>query len=490
MQPLGNLLTDAPPYPKDAVSAHPFTGGETRARERLEHLIKTGCMSAYKDTRNGLIGADFSTKLSAYLALGCVSARQVHAELVDFEDGNNAAYEQGKGYGQGENEGTRGVRFELLWRDYMRLCTEKFGYKLFRLRGFREDATYNHKKWKTGKPEKAAADQDPSSEGIQKIIKRLLEGSTGMGLIDASQRELFHTGYTSNRARQNVASFLAKHLDIDWRYGAEWYEMLLIDYDVSSNWSNWQYVAGVGNDPRGDARIFNPVKQAFDYDKQGEYVRMWVPEAKPLEKMENVFQPCTASKEDLEKAGIANHIMVTHPIKRIEFTVDRKPKAPRKSFNRRRGQGRGARRGGGNGGNQGNGGNGPNGAQNGGPQSNGGHGPNQNGNGYQQNGRNRQQAPGTNGDYPNGGYGPGGHSIPANNANNYPQQQFGDSQWFNNGWSGHGARGFNGGGYRGRGGRGGRANYNGNGRGGFGGQYGGYAPPPQQFYSQQMGPGI
>jgi hypothetical protein len=151
-----------------------------------------------------------------------------------------------------------------------------------------------------------------------------------MGLIDASQRELFHTGYTSNRARQNVASFLAKHLEIDWRYGAEWYEMMLVDYDVSSNWSNWMYVAGVGNDPRGEARIFNPVKQAYDYDREGEYVRMWVPEVRTMEKIENVFQICTASPDDLERFGLTSHIMVTDPIKKIDFSVDKKPRTSRK----------------------------------------------------------------------------------------------------------------------------------------------------------------
>lgn len=336
LKPLTGLLTHPPRVSDEAISAHPFKGGETRVLARVEHLIKTGAMSDYKETRNGLIGEDFSTKFSAYLALGCISARQIHEELVKLEDGNSAKYASAKGYGKGENDGTRGVRFELLWRDYMRLCTKKFGSKLFSLEGFRQDSDYT-KKWKTANKNVASPDQKPSPEQVSGIIKRFLEGSTGMGLIDASQRELFHTGYTSNRARQNVASFLSKHLGIDWRYGAEWYEMLLVDYDVSSNWSNWQYVAGVGNDPRGDARIFNPVKQAFDYDKNGDYVRNWVPEVKQLEKPENLFQPSTASKDDLEKAGLSHHIMVTDPVKRIEFTVDRKPKGTRKPFQRRRG---------------------------------------------------------------------------------------------------------------------------------------------------------
>lgn len=139
------------------------------------------------------------------------------------------------------------MRFELLWRDYFRLATRKFGPRLFRVGGFKNDTSYS---WKS--PQK---DKD-----VQAKVTRFLEGTTGTGFIDASMRELFLTGYTSNRLRQNVASFLAKHLGIDWRIGAEWYECLLADYDLSSNWGNWQYNAGVGNDPR-EARVFNPVKQ-------------------------------------------------------------------------------------------------------------------------------------------------------------------------------------------------------------------------------------
>ncbi|UNI24262.1 Deoxyribodipyrimidine photo-lyase [Purpureocillium takamizusanense] len=345
IQPLGDIVRNAPPYPDGAESAHPFQGGESHAQKRLRHLIKSGAMSSYKETRNGLLGLDFSTKLSAYLALGCVSARFVHEELLKLEDGTDPEYEKAPGYGQGESDGTAAVRFELLWRDYMRLCMAKFGQKLFRQSGFTQGDKYD-KTWKTANKHEAKHDQDPSPDKIARILERFEEGTTGMGLIDASQRELFHTGYTSNRARQNSASFLSKHLGIDWRYGAEWYEMLLVDFDVSSNWANWQYMAGVGNDPRGDARIFNPVKQAFDYDKDGTYVRTWVPELKDLEKPENVFQAWTASSSDLEQHGLANNIMVTDPIKRIDFTVDRKPKGSRRSFPRRRGPGRGGRRGG------------------------------------------------------------------------------------------------------------------------------------------------
>jgi deoxyribodipyrimidine photo-lyase len=90
-------------------------------------------------------------------------------------------------------------------------------------------------------------------------------------------RELAATGFMSNRGRQNVASFLTKNLGIHWHMGAEWFESLLIDYDVCSNWGNWNYTAGVGNDARG-FRFFNILKQSKDYDPQGEYVKHWLPE--------------------------------------------------------------------------------------------------------------------------------------------------------------------------------------------------------------------
>ncbi|KAG8415359.1 hypothetical protein J3458_009214 [Metarhizium acridum] len=346
VKPLEHIMDNPPKRPEDATDGHPFTGGETSGWARLRHLGKSSAMTSYKDTRNGLVGVDYSLKLSAYLSLGCLTARQIHEELLKLEDGTDEQYKDAVGYGEGENDGTKGIRFELLWRDYMRLCTAKFGRKLFRLSGFRQDRSYD-KKWKTANEEKAASEQEPPPAQISKILERFQNGTTGMGIIDASQRELFHTGYTSNRARQNAASFFSKHLEIDWRYGAEWYEMMLVDYDVSSNWANWQYVAGTGNDPRGDARTFNPVKQAFDYDKEGTYVRMWVPELQGLEKLENIFQVCTAEAAELERCGLSENIMVTDPVKKIDFYVDRKPRATRRPYNnKRRGQPRGGRRGG------------------------------------------------------------------------------------------------------------------------------------------------
>lgn len=302
------MLKDMSPMPKGVKSAAPFHGGSKAGQARIQHLIASGSMTKYKDTRNGLLGLDFSTKLSAWLALGCITARQVHFQMLDFEDGRNDQYKGTQGYGKGENKGTAAVRFELLWRDYMRLCTRKFGPRLFKIEGFRDDDSYP---WKY--PEQDAE--------VQKAFQRFLRGTTGTGLIDASQRELWHTGYTSNRARQNVASYLAKHLGINWKLGAEWYESLLMDYDLSSNWGNWQYVAGVGNDPRGEARVFNPVKQAFDYDSQGEYVRAWVEEVRDLTEPQEIFQVWKVEPGRRKELGLEGNEMAEKPLKRIEFRV-------------------------------------------------------------------------------------------------------------------------------------------------------------------------
>ncbi|KKY15794.1 putative cryptochrome dash [Phaeomoniella chlamydospora] len=290
-------------------------GGSKAANDRLNHIIRSTSASSYKDTRNGLLGDDYSTKISAYLSLGTITARQVHASLLSYEDGTDSQYSSTPGFSQGENQGTAAIRFELLWRDYMRLCTRKFGPRLFHLGGFRNDSSYP---WKS-----PLTSRDPT---LPNTITRFLLGRTGLGLIDASQLELLHTGYTSNRARQNVASFLAKHLGIDWRLGAEWYEYLLVDYDVSSNWGNWQYVSGVGNDPRGSDRKFNPVKQGIDYDSNGEYIKSWIKELRPINDVLKILQPGLLTTEEKKSLSLNGLDWVEKPLVRIEFRVEGKAK--------------------------------------------------------------------------------------------------------------------------------------------------------------------
>lgn len=269
----------------------------------------------------------------------------------------------------------------------MRLCTRKFGERLFFVDGYRQDPSAKTKfissPYSHSTKKKNAKGVDDTNTRI--TVERFITGRTGTGLIDASQRELFLTGWTSNRARQNVASYLSKHLGIDWRVGAEWYEMNLIDYDVSSNWGNWQYVAGVGNDPRGDARVFNPVKQAVDYDTNGEYVRTWVPElrdvgraSKPsadgaqqpaaatgedpakgdsLESLMGVFQAWRIPAEEKKRLGLEGIEWVEKPLIRIDFSVNRRGGGSRRGhrgdgggggghFRGRGGRGRGRGKGG------------------------------------------------------------------------------------------------------------------------------------------------
>jgi len=339
-------LSTAPCLPPNTQSAHPFEGGEKAAQTRLSHLISSGVISSYKATRNGMLGLDFSTKLSAYLAQGHITARQIHWAMVDYEEGKG----QGKdmnGYGMGENNGTAAVRFELLWRDYMRLCVRKFGARMFHIDGICDYSRSNFNGYDddtqaTHEPNRASQkkwrylnDGGDDAAKICEIFTRFRSGHTGMGLIDASNRELFLTGYTSNRARQNVASFLASHLGIDWRIGAEWYEFLLVDYDVGSNWGNWQYVSGVGNDPR-QGRVFNPVKQALDYDKEGEYIRAWVPELRGVtltrsiglnkqeidqQKLMGLYQAWRLGDWEKNRLGLKGLEWVEKPLVRIQFSV-------------------------------------------------------------------------------------------------------------------------------------------------------------------------
>lgn len=285
-----------------------------------------------------MLGLDFSTKISAFLAQGHLTARYVHWAMFEFEEGRGVG-KDADGFGEGENEGTAAVRFELLWRDYMRLCLRKFGSRMFHLYGIQNQDVKGEnkgdkKKWKQLDRSGGAGD-DP--EQTLAAVTRFRSGRTGVGLIDASNRELFVTGYTSNRARQNVASFLTSHLNIDWRIGAEWYECFLIDYDTASNWGNWQYVAGVGNDPR-QGRVFNPVKQAFDYDPRGEYIKSWVPELRSIkitrtvasgkeemdqQRLMNLFQAWRLSDWEKNNLGLKGIEWVEQPLTKIQFTVGR-----------------------------------------------------------------------------------------------------------------------------------------------------------------------
>ncbi len=113
-------------------------------------------------------------------------------------------------------------------------------------------------------------------------LKAWQQGNTGYPIVDAGMRELWHTGYMHNRVRMIVASFLTKHLLIDWRIGASWFLDTLVDADTASNSASWQWVAGCGADAAPYFRIFNPILQGEKFDPDGAYVKQWVPELRSV----------------------------------------------------------------------------------------------------------------------------------------------------------------------------------------------------------------
>lgn len=257
--------------PIDERAVLQFKGGESEGLARLDDYIWDGNhLKEYKETRNGMLGADYSSKFSPWLAHGCLSPRYIYWQVQEYEQQRV------------KNKSTYWLIFELLWRDYFRFICQKHGDRVFHLSGL-QGARFP---WKTNWEQ----------------FERWQEGTTGYPLVDANMRELAATGFMSNRGRQNVASFLTKNLAIDWRIGAEWFESQLIDYDVCSNWGNWNYTAGVGNDARG-FRYFNIEKQSRTYDIHGDYVRHWLPELASLDETK-IHKPWKLNGNQQKQFGV------------------------------------------------------------------------------------------------------------------------------------------------------------------------------------------
>lgn len=238
------LLTGRPAPPIDRRAAIVFAGGETAAAERLqEYIWRRDCLKNYFDTRNGLLGEDYSTKFSPWLALGCISTRTIYAEVQQYERQRI------------HNKSTYWLIFELLWRDFFRFYMEKYHKRLFCAGGVRNKVS--------------------SAANDSTLLDKWINGQTGSAFVDANMNELRLTGFMSNRGRQVTASYLVHDMKVSWLLGAAYFESALIDYDVYSNYGNWAYVAGVGADPRPD-RYFNTEKQAATYDADGRYRKLWL----------------------------------------------------------------------------------------------------------------------------------------------------------------------------------------------------------------------
>ncbi|MDE8349744.1 MAG: DASH family cryptochrome [Acidocella sp.] len=241
LRPHGPTQKAATPQQHLAFSDLALDGSAASALLHVERYFGSSAPQSYKQTRNGLTGSGYSTKLSPWLAVGALSPRTVFQYLKAHEAR------------RGANDSTYWIWFELLWRDYFRFWSLKHGVRLFRASGLSKLPPPGH---------------DPD------LFSAWCAGMTGHGFVDAGLRDLSATGFLSNRMRQVVASYLIHDLACDWRAGAAWFESQLIDYDVCSNHGNWLYIAGRGADPR-QGRRFNPDKQASDYDPDGAYRALW-----------------------------------------------------------------------------------------------------------------------------------------------------------------------------------------------------------------------
>lgn len=241
--PPNDLEKDSADAEIAASSGSQFVGGEGAAAAHVEAYFEGQSPLSYKQTRNELDGWTNSSKMSPWLAAGCLSARRLHRRLKDYEASN------------GGNESTYWLYFELLWREYFQWYALQHSAKLFLPAGISGgNAVY-------------AFDESR--------FDLWCKGETDWPLVNACMRQLNQTGYLSNRARQIVASVLVNELELDWRCGAGYFEQQLIDYDVASNWGNWQYIAGVGADPRG-GRHFSIDKQVQQFDASGSFVAKWL----------------------------------------------------------------------------------------------------------------------------------------------------------------------------------------------------------------------
>jgi deoxyribodipyrimidine photo-lyase len=237
-----------------------FTAGERAGLAHLADYFFSMAPSSYKKTRNALDGWQQSTKFSPYLANGNLSPSQIWVAVDRYENDHVA------------NEDTYWIKFELLWREYFQWLALSQGRSLYSFQGM--------------------ATKLPLTSFFPERFQKWCQGNTPFPIVNACMKQLNATGFMSNRGRQLAASCLVNELAVDWRYGAAYFQQQLIDHDVASNWGNWQYLAGVGADPRG-GRQFNLIKQTQTWDPDGEFVRKWQGQAseQPLDSLDAVGWP-------------------------------------------------------------------------------------------------------------------------------------------------------------------------------------------------------
>ncbi len=252
------------------LRAH-WTPGEAAAQARLTAFLDNG-ISGYTDNRDRP-DREATSRLSPHLRFGEISPRQVWyaARFAAAAERPRLAGDIAK------------FLSELGWREFCR-------HLLFDVPDMAERNLQSN------------FDAFPWTRDTR-ALKAWQRGLTGYPIVDAGMRELWHSGVMHNRVRMVVASFLVKHLLIDWRDGERWFWDTLVDADAGSNPANWQWVAGSGADAAPYFRVFNPILQGEKFDPDGAYIRRWVPELSRLPD-DLIHQPWTATPIELASAGI------------------------------------------------------------------------------------------------------------------------------------------------------------------------------------------
>ncbi|RBP48308.1 cryptochrome/photolyase family protein [Arenicella xantha] len=244
--------------------------GESGAQARWERFLEEG-IQRYKNGRDIPSRTDTSM-LSPHLAFGEISVRQLWFDIQQAMADGSVSHEDGMKY-----------LSELGWREFSRYLLVHFPHVL------KEpfNARFTEFPW----------------DGQSQQIDAWKQGKTGYPIVDAGMRELWHTGFMHNRVRMICASFLTKHLRTHWQVGADWFWDTLVDADIANNTASWQWVAGCGADAAPYFRIFNPILQGEKFDKQGDYIKHWVPELEQLGPR-YLNKPWEADTKTLLEAGI------------------------------------------------------------------------------------------------------------------------------------------------------------------------------------------
>lgn len=254
--------------------------GEEAAQTRLDDTLSFG-LTGYAEGRD-FPASGLCSRLSPHLRFGELSPRQVLHGLHHHREA-------------GDMPGVDAEKFEaeIYWREFAHHLL--FAFPQMATRNLQTQ--FNVFPWRT----------DPES------LRAWQKGQTGYPLVDAGMRQLWQTGWMHNRVRMVVASFLTKHLLINWRVGETWFRDTLVDADAASNAANWQWVAGTGMDAAPYFRIFNPILQSEKFDPKGEYIRTYVPELAKLPDAV-IHRPWAAGAGRLAQAGVKLGVTYPHPI--------------------------------------------------------------------------------------------------------------------------------------------------------------------------------